>query len=150
MLSYIGGLFGLIAAACGLLMSYYSQCSYELSLSESIFEYDEQQDENQNGSDNDNPGANDADLTGNTIKKEPVKKKEKKAKSDQPDPSNFNFFDYLGYLVFIALKTVGFKPKWKKMIMYDDTIDEMRNQMDINTLLQKVAFYDKAIHALFD
>lgn len=34
--------------------------------------------------------------------------------------------------------------------MYDDTLSEMRNQMNINTLFQKVSFFDKAIHTLFD
>lgn len=34
--------------------------------------------------------------------------------------------------------------------MVDDTLDEMRNQMNIDTLFKKISFFDKAIHALFD
>ena len=48
MLSYIGGLFGIIAVLFGVLMTYYSQCSFELSLSENIFEYREDDDPDQN------------------------------------------------------------------------------------------------------
>lgn len=75
----------------------------------------------------------------------------KKSESkEQLEPSNFNFFNYLCYLVFLGLKKLGCKLNWKRMIMYDDTLDEMRMQMDINTLFQKITFYDKAIRALFE
>ena len=48
MLSYIGGLFGIIAVLFGVLMTYYSQCSFELELSSNILEYREEDDPNEN------------------------------------------------------------------------------------------------------
>ncbi len=39
MLSYIGGLFGIIAVAIGFVMNYYGQCSFELEMCQRIFDY---------------------------------------------------------------------------------------------------------------
>jgi hypothetical protein len=39
MLSYIGGLFGIIAVAVGFIMNYYGQCSFELEMCQNIFDY---------------------------------------------------------------------------------------------------------------
>jgi hypothetical protein len=39
MLSYIGGLFGIIAVAIGFVMNYYGQCSFELEMCQKIFDY---------------------------------------------------------------------------------------------------------------
>ena len=39
--------------------------------------------------------------------------------------------------------------KWKSMVNLSDKLTETRNQMNIDTLLLKISFYERALQCLF-
>ena len=45
---------------------------------------------------------------------------------------------------------MGCRPNWKKHRIFDGTIKEIRKQLDISTIMQKLMFYDRAMNSLFD
>ena len=50
LLSYIGGLFGLITLLFGYLFRYYNQCCFEMEISDEIFKENEEEEEDDDSS----------------------------------------------------------------------------------------------------
>lgn len=69
MLSYIGGLFGIIVAALGFILNYYHRCSFELEMAQNYFDYHNKKHKkekiNENLSDNSQLGQSSPNITAN-------------------------------------------------------------------------------------
>lgn len=66
------------------------------------------------------------------------------------EPKDFGFFDFFFHiLVYIPLKKL-FNINWKRMQIYEESLEEMRYKLDISQLMEKITFYDRSINALFD
>ena len=70
--------------------------------------------------------------------------------SEENADINFNFFTYLKYLCSQVIFGLCPKFKWKSMRDLNDKLEETRIQLNIDTLLQKITFYEKSFHCIFD
>ena len=53
-------------------------------------------------------------------------------------------------MLSVVLFTICPKFKWKSMEKLTEKLEETRNQMNIDTLLQKISLYEKSFQCLFD
>ena len=56
------------------------------------------------------------------------------------DSDGFNFFVFLGYLVYLCFTKVGISLPWKTMAVYHHSLEETRKQMDIRLIMKKLVF----------
>lgn len=53
------------------------------------------------------------------------------------------------HLLYIPLKKIC-GCHWKRMDIYEDSLEEIKYKLDISQLLNKMAFYDRSFNVLFD
>ena len=61
----------------------------------------------------------------------------------------YNFFYYLGQLLYTVLRALSCEPKWDKLSYYYETRQEMLKQIDILYLLKRVNFLENTLTFLF-
>lgn len=65
------------------------------------------------------------------------------------EPKQFGFFDFLLHLIYVPLNRI-FGLQWRRMQIYDESLEEMSLKLDVSQLLEKMSFYDRSLNALFD
>lgn len=64
---------------------------------------------------------------------------------------NFNFFKYLGYVPFFALKRFGWKSLQSKWFTpYYEAIKQVRKQIDVGVLIQRMIYLERTEKCLLD
>lgn len=170
LLSYVGGLFGLIAMVIQLPLTYYNTCCFELSLATDLFVYKKNKKQLKNSKENDKqldnttPGSS-LELMSKTnhtreLKVEPLHPKtdrvEETTKESESEDllhsvDSFNFFVYLGYIPFFILKRFGWKKLHsKKFTPYYEAIRQVRRQIDIGILIQRMIYFERSNKAVLD
>lgn len=137
LLSYIGGLFGIIAFIFGYLMTNYSQCCFELEMCNKVFKDEEKEEEK--GSESSSEGNEPKDEEDAVIEE-----------IEEEKDINFNFITFLRYLLYQVLITICPNIKWKRMENLQEKLEETRNQMNIDTLLQKISLHQKSFECVFN
>lgn len=133
LLSYIGGLFGMILVVVAIPLKYYNVCCYELSLATGLFTINK-------------PKPIDSS-TGITPGDQPPPK----ADCLKPRVRRFNFFVYLAYLPYFFIKKLGADNlKIQFLQPYYESIQVLRTQIDISHILRKFIFLDRVSKTVLD
>lgn len=61
-------------------------------------------------------------------------------KNDPYDANQFNFFFFLGYLVFCFFDMIGIKLNWPRYQRFDRLIEEGKTHLDIRLILKKIVY----------
>jgi hypothetical protein len=51
--------------------------------------------------------------------------------------------------VYVPLKKIC-NIEWRRMKIYEESLEEMRHKLDIGQLMEKLTFYDRSLNVLFD
>ena len=65
------------------------------------------------------------------------------------EPKDFGFLDFFLHVIYIPLKKIC-NLKWRRMQIYEESLEEMRYKLDVSQLLEKISFYDRSLNVLFD
>lgn len=74
----------------------------------------------------------------------------KNQKDDKDQAENFNIFVFLGYLLYTTLAKINCVLPWERMKKYDQSLEEIRKQMDIRLILHKIQFTERVANALLE
>ena len=66
-------------------------------------------------------------------------------KSDQ-----FNFIVFLGFIFYFFLTKIKIRLPWRRMEMYERSLEEVRKQMDIRLVMKKILYSERMAIAVFD
>ena len=71
-------------------------------------------------------------------------------KEEPLDSDGFNFFVYLGYIVYLLFSKVGVDLAWERMRKYHHSLEEVRKQMDIRIIMKKILYSEKLAEVVLD
>ena len=66
------------------------------------------------------------------------------------DSDGFNFFIYLGYLIFNVCDKVGVSLNWERMKIYHRSLHETRKQMDVRLIMKKILYAERVSSAVLE
>jgi hypothetical protein len=73
-----------------------------------------------------------------------------KNEKEENELKKYNFFSFLAHLLYIVSGSLGCSPNWKKIKKYDECRLEMKKQLDISYLLERVFFLERTINNLLE
>lgn len=74
----------------------------------------------------------------------------KNEKDEKDLADKFNIIIFGGYLIYMVFDKFGIDLSWKKMRKYHQSMVEIRKQLDIRLILNKVQFTERVVNVILD